>query len=67
MQVISLSDNTEPNFARKAIQHFLEHPTHYTFTADVIEYGELFAVRWGADQDCVVVFEIGSSPKLYTP
>lgn len=36
-------------FARKAADHFLAHPNHWTYSDGQVEFGDLFAVRWGAD------------------
>ena len=44
-------------FARKAAEWFKKDPAMKTFTDGPIEPDKWFAVRWGADEDCVVVFK----------
>ena len=46
-------------FAQKAAKCFGDSPEIRTFTnSGDIEQGELFAVRWGLDADCVVVLKV---------
>ena len=46
-------------FARRAAKCFEEGPEIRTFTeSGSIEMGDLFAVRWGMDANCVVVFKV---------
>lgn len=47
-------------FARKAADHFAGHKEHWTYSdGDGPVPGELFALRWGLGNDCVVVVRIG--------
>lgn len=48
----------EEAFALEAAKHFEMHPAHTTFTLEDIEAGCWFALRWGMDKDCVVVFKL---------
>jgi len=50
-------------FAKEAAKVFEEHPRLNTYGE--IEKDELFAMRWGADKDCVIVFRIANTPHLY--
>lgn len=52
-------------FAKAAAEKFQENPELVTFTDGAIKEGELFAVRWGLDRDCILVFEIGDEPRVY--
>ena len=45
-------------FAREAAEWFKKDPAMRTYTNGPIEPGKWFAVRWGADEDCVVVFKL---------
>lgn len=46
-------------FAQEAAKCFESRPEVRTFTnSGNIDQGELFAVRWGMDADCVVVFKV---------
>lgn len=51
-------------FARRAAAHFAKEPGHYTYTDGEIQAGELFAMRYGLGDDCVVVFRIDGA---FTP
>ena len=67
MQSISVTNDEKVEFAKLAMNHFKENPSHSTFTLGDIEYDALFAVRWGLGQDCAVVFTIGDTPINYKP
>ena len=46
-------------FAKKAAEAFSKEKDFTTFTLNgKIEGGELFAVRWGLGDDCVLVFRL---------
>ena len=46
-------------FAQRAAEMFAENEKWMTFSdSGSIEPGELLALRWGADKDCVVVLRI---------
>lgn len=45
-------------FARKAAKHFADHPETVTYGENGPVKGELYALRWGMGNDCVVVFKI---------
>ena len=45
-------------FAERAAEDFAENSKHYTFTDSTIEAGCLFALRFGLNEDCVVVFRL---------
>lgn len=57
----------EIEFAEKAAKHFAANPKHWSFTTREITPGCLFALRWGLDDDCVLVFKLADDcdPKLY--
>lgn len=47
-------------FAEQAAEHFASHKDHWTYSeGDGPVPGELFALRWGLGNDCVVVVRIG--------
>lgn len=59
MKIVYMSDDDEVRyFAKKAAMFFAKHEDYCTFTRGGIEAGELFAVKFGIDNDCVVVFRI---------
>ena len=53
---------TQQAFANRAAQHFAEHPNHWTYSEDECETGiapgVLMALRWGGDNDCVLVVKL---------
>ena len=59
MRMVYVSeDNEVRDFAKKAAMVFASHKDVYTYTSMGIEAGELFAVRFGSCDNCVVVFRI---------
>jgi hypothetical protein len=60
MRIVNIPEDDEVrDFAKKAAMFFAKHEKYYTFSyLGKIEAGELFAVRFGLDDDCVVVFRI---------
>ena len=60
--------NEEIAFAEKAAKKFAENNELSTLTESEILPGCLFAVRWGLDNDCVVVLKIDEchEPKNYS-
>lgn len=56
---INLNEQEErKEFALAAAAHFAKEPKHTTYTEGRIKVGELFAVRWGLMEDCVLTFRI---------
>ena len=51
-------DDKVRDFAKMAAKAFASHKGMYTYTNGGIEAGELFAVRFGFGDNCVVVFRI---------
>lgn len=47
-------------FAKKAAQHFSVNAKSYTYTEDDIEMGCLLAIRWGGNEDCVLVCKLSA-------
>jgi hypothetical protein len=45
-------------FAKRAALSFKNDPNMATFGGNPPEPGELFAVRWGMGEDCVLVFRL---------
>ena len=59
MKQIYLNDRKEEEvFALTAAKYFELHPEHTTFTLKDIVEGCWFAIRWGMDKNCVVVFKL---------
>jgi hypothetical protein len=54
-------------FVQRAARYFRDNPTHWTYTDEEVEPGELFAVKWGADNDCVLIFKLDEcfEPTIY--
>lgn len=67
MRHVYMSDERERQaFAEKAARHFKSDRGCFTYTADNIEPGAWFAVRWGMGEDCVLVFRVGDeTPVIY--
>ncbi len=61
MIMTTYSDERERrDFAKSAADHFATHPQHWTYSNnDGPTPGQLFALRWGLGDDCVVVFRVG--------
>lgn len=61
MRMVHLSTEREVQaFAERAARCFAKNPRYWTFSdGDGPVAGELFALRWGLGDDCVVVFRIG--------
>lgn len=65
MQMTTLSEREElDEFAKRAAKAFADKPEWYTYTDGEISQGELFAIRFGLDGDCVVVFRIGDMESI---
>lgn len=59
MKMVSIPEDDEVrDFAKRAAMVFASHKDVYTYTSMGIEAGELFAVRFGSCDNCVVVFRI---------
>ncbi|MEA2037097.1 MAG: hypothetical protein U9O94_06285 [Nanoarchaeota archaeon] len=57
-------------FARKAAEYFANHPEHCTYRENDFKEDCFLALRWGADEDCVLVvtlsgYEGYDEPTLY--
>lgn len=57
-QVDISKQNERLEFANEAAEYFSEHPEKTTYTSGEILAGELFALRFGLGDDCVVVFRL---------
>ena len=54
-------------FATEAAEAFKINPQLRTYTrSGKVREDEMFAVRWGMDDDCVLCFRVGSEPIIYT-
>jgi hypothetical protein len=60
MRMVRVNEEAERlDFADRAAKCFEERPEVRTYTdSGKVEQGELFAVRWGMDADCVVVLKV---------
>ena len=59
MRMVYMSgDEGVRDFAKMAAMAFANHKSVHTYTNGGIEAGELFAVRFGGGDNCVVVFRI---------
>ena len=59
MRMVYISEDDEVrDFAKMAARVFAKHKGVYTYTDGGIEAGELFAVRFGGGDNCVVVFRL---------
>ena len=47
-------------FVRTAATAFREDPDMISYTTGPIEPGCLFALRWGLDNDCIMIFKVGT-------
>ena len=57
MKQISLQEaEAKTGFVRKAARYFEENLEGHTYGE--LEPGELFAIRWGLGNDCILVFRI---------
>jgi len=62
MKHIYLSEEDEKTeFAIEAAVHFSINPEHSTYTKEDIDSNAWFAMRYGLDNDCVVVFKISDA------
>lgn len=57
----------QQSFVKKAAKYFLENPKKSTFTESEIVPGCYFALRWGMDDDCVLLFRLDEDlvPTVY--
>lgn len=51
-------DDEVREFAKEAAKRFAQNKEHHTYTHSDIEAGCLFAMRYGWNDDCVVVFRL---------
>ena len=59
MRMVNLDEEREIEvFAKKAAKSFAKNKQYYTFTDSKIKAGCLFAMRFGFNDDCVVVFRL---------
>lgn len=67
MKMTTISQEQELiEFVQAASKSFEANPQHSTFTKGQVASGELFAVRWGLGDDCILVFRIGEeTPTVY--
>lgn len=69
MRLINLQEEQESlAFAREAAKAFEENPKYSTYSTGVIKEGEYFAVRWGMNDRCVLIFKVSHdfTPTVYT-
>jgi len=55
-------NSEEIKFAEEAAKHFEKHPHHRSY--GLLEENSLLALKWGLDNDCVLVVEI-NEPKIF--
>lgn len=59
MNIVNQTEREERRkFLNRAIKNFERNPQHWTY-GDIAE-GELYAQKFGADSDCVIVFRIAA-------
>ncbi len=59
MNLTTIADAEEElSFAKKAAEYFSEHPETWSLAPGNIVPGCLLALRFGANDDCVVVFRL---------
>lgn len=59
MEMIDINERAiRGRFAKDAALYFQNHPEKTSYTTGEIAKGELFALRYGLGNDCVVVFRI---------
>ena len=59
MRMVKVDDEMEQiRFAEKAARYFALHPTIKSYTESDISRGCLLALRWGLDDDCVLVLKL---------
>jgi len=64
--MINIEEETRRRmFAIEAAMAFTRHPTMYSYTRGEIKEGQLLAIKWGMDMDCVLVLTIGDEPTVY--
>ena len=58
----------ELNFAKEAAKKFKKDSNLATYTTEEPSEGCLFAVRWGMDNDCILVLRLAEfvNPVIYT-
>ncbi len=63
--MINVSERRErEDFADEAASYFYKHPEKTTYTSEDIKAGELFALRFGLQGDCVVVFRLDENQEV---
>lgn len=68
MQLIDLKEQEEQvAFAKEAAAFFAKNPDKHTMTRKEVVPGCLFALRWGAGDDCVAVIKLDDfhQPVIY--
>jgi len=59
MQQKTISSELETiEFVKRAAKCFFEDEKIATYSDDTLSSGNLFAVRWGLGEDCVLVFRL---------
>jgi len=69
MRITTINKDFEHSeFAKRAADYFIKHDEVHTYTDGDIESGCLFAMRFGMDRDCVLIFEIDEDfePIIFT-
>lgn len=66
MRIVSVAKTGEEiAFARRAVTHLSEHPSHYTFAEGDPAPGGLFAIRWNPFTVLVVKLDETHIPACY--
>lgn len=66
MRTIDIEDQKRrAEFIALAAKRFSDNPALYSYTQEGLNAGSLFAVRWGMNQDSILVFTIADEPELY--
>jgi len=56
----------ELEFVTEAIDAFKQNKAAVTtYSTNRLAEGTLFAVRWGLENDCLLVFRVGDEPRIY--
>jgi len=56
----------ELEFVTEAIDAFKQNKEAVTmYSINQLTEGALFAIRWGSDKDCLLVFRVGDEPRIY--
>ena len=66
MKIINLEEQERrTQFALEAAEYFSKNPLKRSYTEGEIEQDCLFALKWGKNDDCVMVFTVADEPEIY--